>query len=70
MESMLRIYRKISSTAVQMDIYRDNRLLIAFGSFVIALLALPDRDKDHKRKNNARPVAIRTGASYSEAIPA
>ena len=25
-------------------------LLIAFGSFVIALLAFPDRDKDHKRK--------------------
>jgi len=25
-------------------------LLIAFGSFVIALLAFLDRDKDHKRK--------------------
>ena len=25
-------------------------LLIAFGSFVIALLAFFDRDKDHKRK--------------------
>ena len=25
-------------------------LLIAFGSFVIALLAFPGRDKDHKRK--------------------
>lgn len=26
------------------------RLLIVFGSFVIALLAFLDRDKDHKRK--------------------
>ena len=25
-------------------------LLIAFGSFIIALLAFLDRDKDHKRK--------------------
>ncbi len=25
-------------------------LLIVFGSFVIVLLAFPDRDKDHKRK--------------------
>ena len=25
-------------------------LLIAFGSFVVALLAFLDRDKDHKRK--------------------
>ncbi|MFG6356109.1 MAG: putative holin-like toxin [Acetatifactor sp.] len=25
-------------------------LLIAFGSFVIALLAFLDRDKDHRRK--------------------
>ena len=25
-------------------------LLIAFGSFVIALIAFLDRDKDHKRK--------------------
>ena len=39
-------------------------LLISFGSFVIALLAFLDRDKEHKRKNNARPVATRTGASH------
>ena len=39
-------------------------LLIAFGSFVIALLAFLDRDKEHNKKNNARPVATRTGASH------
>ena len=39
-------------------------LLIAFGSFVIALLAFLDRDKDHKRKNNAHPVSTRMGASH------
>ena len=38
-------------------------LLIAFGSFVIALLAFLDRDKDHKRKN-AHPVATRMGTSH------
>ena len=38
-------------------------LLIAFGSFVIALFAFPGRDKDHKRKNNAHPVRTRMGAS-------
>ena len=29
---------------------KDQKLLIAFGSFVIALLAFLDRDKEHKRK--------------------
>jgi len=32
-------------------------LLIAFGSFVIALLAFLDRDKEHKRKNNRSPAS-------------
>ena len=32
------------------DIIGIISLLIAFGSFVIALLAFLDRDKDHKRK--------------------
>ena len=39
-------------------------LLIAFGSFVIALLAFLDRDKDNGRKNNAHPVSTRMGASH------
>ena len=39
-------------------------LLIAFGSFVIALLAFLDRDKDHGRKNNAHPVSTRMGVSH------
>ena len=39
-------------------------LLIAFGSFVIALLAFLERDKDNKRKNNAHPAETRMGASY------
>ncbi len=39
-------------------------LLIAFGSFAIALLAFLDRDKHYKRKNNAHPVETRMGASH------
>ena len=39
-------------------------LLIAFGSFVIALLAFLDRDKDHKQKNNAHPARTRIGVSH------
>ncbi len=34
-------------------------LLIAFGSFVIALLAFLDRDKDHKRKK--MPTLLQPG---------
>ena len=36
-------------------------LLIAFGSFVIALLAFLDRDKDHKRKKSCPPCCNQDG---------
>ena len=39
-------------------------LLIAFGSFAIALLAFLDRYKHYKRKNNAHPVETRMGSSH------
>ena len=41
-------------------------LLMSFGSLIIALLAFLDRDKDHKRKNNAHPVVTRMGTSHRE----
>ena len=36
-------------------------LLIAFGSFVIALLAFLDRDKDYKRKKQCPPCCNQNG---------